>query len=905
MEKMNTSKKNLLALIVALAVIVSGIQAVTTVEAATASAPTGLTFTQDSDTSCTIKWSGVSGATAYNVYEADSRYATYTKIDTVTTNSYTDNTYTDGYYKVTAVVGGKESEKSTAISYEVQTFGLNTNIFEPTDNLNEVQAYIDNVYKTTEAGQFGSGRYAFLFAPGEYTDEKSELTVKIGFYTQVAGMGISPKDTEIDAIQCKAEWMKGIKYDGSVNYSALCNFWRSVENLTTDANSTIWAVSQATSMRRMNLTGSLATVRKKDSTGKWITTTEQVGNLYLHQEGGYASGGFLADSKIYGNISSGSQQQWLTRNSVASHMDPAVWNNVVVGCGTETTETDGSKTIKQLSGTEIGWPNSTNTVVDKTPIIQEKPFLTVGEDGKYGVFVPEIREDALGVSWDSEEIAGETIPLDTFYVAKPTDTAAKINAELKAGKNLILTPGIYNIDEAINVTREDTIVLGLGYATLKPTKGNQCMTIGNVGGVILAGILFDAGRINSSALLTVGTKEDKTSHSDNPIILSDTFFRVGGADSTACKTTACVIINSSDVIGDNFWVWRADHGDGVGWDKNKCDYGVIINGDNVTTYGLMVEHFQKYQTQWNGNGGRCYMYQSELPYDITSQSVWNAPGAYGYTDYKVGSNVTTHEGYGMGIYSCYQKASCYLKSAVECPNTPGVKFTNVCTYSLSGNGGIDYVINNSGYAVLSSSEMSKVMSYCNGKYTQDKTYEQARRNIWTAKISVQGKSDYESTFNVTYTGNSITPKVTVTYKNIPLREGIDYKVTYKNNKNMGTAKLYVIGLNGFKDYEKINFKIVPKRVTVTKAKAAKSKINIKFNKVKGAKGYQVAVYKTKTNAKNNKKAVVKTLTKKTKLTIKSKKLKDLKKVFVKVRAYGKSAAGKKVYGKWSKVKQAK
>ena len=47
--------------------------------------------------------------------------------------------------------------------------------------------------------------------------------------------------------------MKGKKYDGSVNYNALCNFWRSVENLTTTANSTMWAVSQATSMRRMNI----------------------------------------------------------------------------------------------------------------------------------------------------------------------------------------------------------------------------------------------------------------------------------------------------------------------------------------------------------------------------------------------------------------------------------------------------------------------------------------------------------------------------------------------------------------------------------------------------------------------------------------------------------------------------
>lgn len=152
------------------------------------------------------------------------------------------------------------------------------------------------------------------------------------------------------------------------------------------------------------------------------------------------------------------------------------------------------------------------------------------------------------------------------------------------------------------------------------------MTVSNVGGVKIAGVLFDAGAKKSSALLTVGTSGDKTSHKDNPILLSDTFYRVGGADSNPGKVTTCVIINSSDVIGDNFWVWRADHGAGVGWNKNTADTGVIINGDNVTTYGLMVEHFQKYQTIWNGNGGKCYMYQSELPYDITSQNVMECKG---------------------------------------------------------------------------------------------------------------------------------------------------------------------------------------------------------------------------------------------------------------------------------------
>lgn len=852
MKAVKFLKKNVFTLVLACAVAVSGISIMpaTSVTAATASVPTSLTFQQNSDSSCTIRWNAVSGAT-YNVYKAKSRYATYESVKkSVTETSFTDDSYNGEYYKVTAVVNGSESELSTATSYEIQTFGYNTNIFEPTDNTNEIQSYIDMVFKTTEAGQFGSDRYAFMFAPGTYSNN---LTVKIGFYTQVAGLGLSPEDTTLGNIRCQAEWMKGIRYDGEVNYSALCNFWRSVENLTTTANSTMWAVSQATSMRRMNIKG----------------------NLFLHQNGGYASGGFLADTKIAGSVSGGSQQQWLTRNSEVGRLfEGVVWNNVFVGCG------------EKVKGAEADWPNGANTTVAKTPEIIEKPFLTMDENGNYGVFVPEIRKNAEGVSWDSENIAGEFVGLDKFYVAKPTDSAATINAAIAGGKNLILTPGIYNINEPIRITNENTIVLGLGYATLKPTNGNQCMTVGDVGGVKIAGVLFDAGRTNSPALLTVGTAGSKTSHSENPIALCDTFYRVGGADTTPCKVAVCAIINSNDVIGDNFWVWRADHGDGVGWDKNTADNGIIINGDNVITYGLMVEHFQKYQTLWNGNNGQCYMYQSELPYDIPNQSAWNAPGSYGYTDYKVASNVTSHKGYGIGVYSCYQAGTCYLKSAVECPDTPGVEFKNVCTYSLSGNGGIDYAINTSGYSVLLSSEICKVMSYCNGKAVQDKSYDAAKKYVWLATIKASKEK-------AVYTGKAIKPSVSVKYKGIQLRENVDYKVTYKNNKKVGKATISITGINGFKDSTEINFNIVPKKVTIKSKKATKKKITIKFKKVKGAKNYQV-VY---SNKKNFKKKTAITTKGKTQVTIKRKKK---GKYYVKIRAF-KKTGGKKYYGKYSKV----
>lgn len=880
---MKNFKRGLLSFVLVCALIVSSITVMPSTQADAAvsltQSVTNLKFVDNEDGTCKISWDcSIPAGCTYNIYKADSRYATYTKVANTSDKEFVDEDYDGEYYEVRLVSGGQEYKQNNGIiSYEIDTFGYNTNIFESTDKTTEIQSTIDNIYKTTEKGQFISDRNALLFAPGTYSND---LKVEIGFYTQVAGMGISPEDTVLGNINCKAEWMIGKKYDGSVNYNALCNFWRSVENLTTTANQTMWAVSQATSMRRMNIKG----------------------NLNLHQDGGYASGGFLADSKIAGRkyqytdrktgkkvdgelgISSGSQQQWLSRNVEMNKWDGSVWNYVFVGCEVKSlSDTTGTA----ANGPNGEWPYAAYTKVTKTPEVQEKPFLTVDEYGDYGVFVPALRKNSTGVSWDGGEIEGEIIGIEEFYVAKPGDSAAKINEEIKDGKNLILTPGIYEISEPIKIQNENTVVLGLGYATLKPTNGNQCMTIGDVAGVKIAGVLFDAGRVKSETLLTVGTTKNSTDNSENPTCLIDTFYRVGGADATPCKTTNCVIVNSNNVIGDNFWIWRADHGAGVAWDKNTADTGVIFNGDNITTYGLMVEHFQKYQTVWNGNGGKCYMYQSELPYDITSQNVWNASGSYGYTDYKVSDKVTSHEGYGIGIYSCYQKAQCFLKSAIECPDTPNVKFTNVCTYSLSGNGGIDYAINKAGYGVYGSGDMCKVMSYSNGKFTADKTYEQARKNIYTTYVEISGKGKYDTEMTRIYTGKAITPKVKVVINGVTLRQGTDYTVTYSKNKKIGNGKIVVKGIGAYKNTATIKLKIRPARAKIKKKKATKKKITVKYNKSKGATGYEVS-YSTKKNFKKKY-----TVTKKTRKRTFTFKRKAKSAYYVRVRSYKK--VGKKYY----------
>ncbi len=567
----------------------------------------------------------------------------------------------------------KEKMMTRDEAYHTELFGENTYIFSPEDDPAKVEEILDTIYEKQETNQFGDERYAVYFMPGEYDES---IKVDVGFYIQVAGLGELPGDTKIESLQCTARWLG----DDPTNHNACCNFWRGVENLELKTNTT-WAVSQATFMRRMQVDGA----------------------LYLHDDYGWCSGGFLADSNTDLMTDSGSQQQWLSRNCDWKTWMGANWNMVFAGTA-------------QGKNPTGAWPAVPYTAVEKTEIMQEKPFLVYDEKEGYMVYVPEVRKDAAGVSW-KDGSHGEKLSLDQFYVAKPeSDTAETMNAALKDGKNLLLTPGIYTLDQPLIVDRQDTIVLGMGLATLRAADGNTCMET-DTDGLILAGLLFDAGEKKSENLLVVGKEGQQAEQDAKNIYLSDLFFRVGGSDTEEpVSTGCCVTINSSNVIGDNFWVWRADHGDQVAWEKNKAENGIIINGDNVTMYALMVEHFEEYQTIWNGDHGRVIMYQSEIPYDVPAQNVWMSHDGEkdGYASFYVDDSVDSFEAWGLGVYLYNRDTQVNLDTAMEVPDKEGVKVHNICTVMLTGYPGMNHIINESGEAVTSAGERQVICEYENG-----------------------------------------------------------------------------------------------------------------------------------------------------------------------------------------------
>ncbi len=533
-------------------------------------------------------------------------------------------------------------------------FGDNVMLFDPDMDMDTIQLFLDALHKQQANDEFSERRYALLFKPGDY-----DLDVTVDYYVQAAGLGQVPGDVRIKgAIQSVSSTTKN---------RVTIMFWRSAENFyVSPRNADVpiyWAVSQAAPYRRMHIKGNLR-----------------------FDLSGWASGGFLANSIVEGTAGLISGQQWFTRNSELGGWIGGKWNRTFVGSsGTPATT----------------WSNAPTTIIDYTPVIRDKPFLVIDDSDDFRVFVPSLMQATRGVSWRDGKESGKHIPISDFYIAFPEkDCAESINTALAAGKHVLFTPGIYALDHAIRIRRPGTVVMGMGLATLIPETGQAAIVTDDVPGITISSLMVDAGPQTSPVLIQIGSSRSDQDHSENPTTLHDVFCRVGGA--VAGSADACLIVNSNNVIIDHTWLWRADHGAGAEWTVNRSKNGLVVNGDDVTIYGLFNEHFQEYQTVWNGEHGRVYFYQSEIPYDPPNHESWRPGSTGGYASYKVAEHVRVHEAYGLGIYSFFgihqeKNPDLRLKSAIEVPEAENVRITHVSTYS-GRSGGIDHPINTTGEA---------------------------------------------------------------------------------------------------------------------------------------------------------------------------------------------------------------
>lgn len=614
----------------------------------------------------------------YTIKRAKGKFGEYKVIGTTTGTSYIDKGIAgspyDYYYKIIDTQGNQVS----LLAMDIELFGPNFYIYGPNDDKNAISAEINRIHDNMFHQEFSKNRYAFYFKPGDYT---ASGTLNIAYYTHIGGLGILPYDVKLSNVYTPAPLP---------NNNATCTFWRSAENFTVAGKSSsdmktwfMWAVSQAAPLRRI--------YSERRAHYQWWYD-------------GWCSGGFTGDCYFNDRAGSWSQQQWYFRNSYVEKGSDGYskggWNLAYQGVefGPGVKMSDYTDNWSRSGG---AWNNVSN--VETTPVIREKPFLFLGDDGRYKVFKPGLRYDSKSVSWSPGNMGEGTVYdlLDDFYVVKPGTQATKMNEQLEAGKHLFITPGMYELSEPLFVNNPNTIILGTGYATLIPgsENSNSAIVIGDVDGVTIASLLVDA-QYDSRTLMQVGPENALKNHSENPTLLADLFFRVGGFRSDHVNVDIALEINSSDVIGDHFWIWRADHGSGVGWFKNTSKNGLVVNGHCVTIYGLFNEHYQEYQTLWNGEKGQLFFLQCETPYDPTDQSLYmsHAGTVKGYAAYKVADHVKYHEASMLGIYDVFVNtngAEIAIENSVEMPNSSGVKLHHACNVNISTLGGFNYVINGS------------------------------------------------------------------------------------------------------------------------------------------------------------------------------------------------------------------
>lgn len=592
-----------------------------------------------------------------------------------------------------------------------------------------------------QTDQFTNNRYAILVPPGTYNMLESGVATpfNLGYYTQILGVGESMNAVTLNPgvdVYNQGGFLKGAPDCLANQNNSLCltlgglnNFWRGVENFSMQNNVPgviIFAVSQASPIRSIHFEGSDVLLCDYHTASGGC---------------GYTSGGFMANSVVDKAFIPASQQQWISRNSsygpVGTSSELAIWNSVFLGTQFVNQPDSPSPfpfTYQQPSNNL--WNNYTAANMPSTPVSKEKPYLSCtttcnNPSGSrvWKVEVPQVRTNSTGIDTTTPT---ELDVATQFAIVSPSSgqtsssgvttlniiAISAINQELAAGKNLIFTPGVYNLDGGtLNVSHNNTIVLGLGLPSLTCTSGKSCIIISATSGVDLAGFTLDAGYKLTPNLLQIGATTNAGS-STNPIFLHDVFFRIAETELSARvsgierRTTAALVIYTGNVIGDNLWIWRADHDKAsshsmtnpalnfVNWNEDLAQYGLIVYGDNVTMNGLAVEHFQDYQTTWYGNGGLVNFYQSEMPYDVPSMNAWTCTdpksGAsltgLGCPSYLVDSSVTSHTANGLGVYTYFVDAPITAISAFMVPKN-GVTMNYLMGKWLNGN-------ESSGYANL-------------------------------------------------------------------------------------------------------------------------------------------------------------------------------------------------------------
>jgi len=303
--------------------------------------------------------------------------------------------------------------------------------------------------------------------------------------------------------------------------------------------------------------------------------------------------------------------------------------------------------------------------VDTSPVIAEK--LIMDRAGKFSAVVPPTMQQTRGLSFVDAVTRQPKLPDvvgfdEHLYVATAEkDTAATINGMLASEsiRGVVLSPGVYRLAGPIRMERSSQLLLGLGLATLVAAAGTPCVVVGNVDDVRISGFLVEASDREAETLVQWGNGS-YNGDSQRPSFAHDLFLRVGSGLDPAVKqyrARSMLRIDSGHVVGDHIWIWRGDHtASGRVYNRaNPCAVGVEVSGDDVTMYGLAVEHTLQDQLRWSGERGQ------------------------------------------VGVYSYFRDHAVSVETAIRAPASVEARgFVSPFTKHLNGNGGIRAVLNDKG-----------------------------------------------------------------------------------------------------------------------------------------------------------------------------------------------------------------
>jgi hypothetical protein len=129
------------------------------------------------------------------------------------------------------------------------------------------------------------------------------------------------------------------------------------------------------------------------------------------------------------------------------------WNYVFVGCN--------GAPDSHCSNTG----GSPDTTIESSHMIAEKPYI-ISDDGWFKLMRPKYEQSKKGSSKANGWENADEIDFSKVYVASSADSASDINEKLSHGLHIVFQPGIYDLEETLVVEKPNTVLLGIGIATL-------------------------------------------------------------------------------------------------------------------------------------------------------------------------------------------------------------------------------------------------------------------------------------------------------------------------------------------------------------------------------------------------------------------------------------------------------